>query len=108
MSAWLAELRRQGHTSGPLFRAVTRSGAIPTRKRGDSLTPGSIIKARAQAAAAPLPDDDPARAVLAKLTAHGLRRGPAQYLARLGQDPTAQGRWKPGSRTVEKHYLGPA
>ncbi|MEF9908622.1 tyrosine-type recombinase/integrase [Streptomyces flavovirens] len=111
MSAWLAELRRQGHTSGPLFRAVTRSGAIPTRKRGNFLTPGSIgdiIKARAQAAAAPLPDEDPARTVLAKLTAHGLRRGPAQYLARLGQDPTAQGRWKPGSRTVEKHYLAPA
>ncbi|WP_329103199.1 integrase [Streptomyces sp. NBC_01439] len=111
MSAWLAELRRQGHTSGPVFRAVTRTGAIPTRKRGDFLTPatiGDIVKARAEAAAAPLPDDDPARAVLAKLTAHGLRRGPAQYLARLGQDPTAQGRWKPGSRTVEKHYLAPA
>jgi len=111
MSAWLAELRRQGHTSGPLFRAVSRTGVILTRKRGDALTPasvGDIIKARAAAAAAPLPDDDPARALLAKITAHGVRRGPAQYLADRGQDPTAQGRWKQGSRTVEKYYLAPA
>ncbi|MDV9190954.1 integrase, partial [Streptomyces sp. SR27] len=111
MSAWLAELRRQGHTSGPLFRPVTRTGVITTRKGVGFLSPasiGAIVKARAAAAAALLTDDDPNRAILAELTAHGLRRGPAQYLARLGQDPTGQGRWKPGSRTVEKHYLAPA
>ena len=104
LCAWLEELRRHGHTAGPLFRAVTRGGTIPTRTgpRGDFLTPdaiGAIVKARAQRAGVP----DPSR-----ITAHGLRRGPAQYLARHGQDPTAQGRWKPGSKTVERHYLAPA
>ncbi|WP_329326715.1 site-specific integrase [Streptomyces sp. NBC_01689] len=108
VSAWLAELRRQGITSGPLFRAVTRSGTIPSRSRGDFLTPdsiGAIVKHRAKLAGVsnPAAVKNPDR-----ITAHGLRRGPAQYLARNGQDPTAQGRWKQGSRTVEKHYLAPA
>lgn len=102
--SWLEELRRHGHTTGPLFRAITRSGTIPTRTgpRGDFMTPdaiGAIVKARARTAGIP----DPSR-----ITAHGLRRGPAQYLAKYGQDPTAQGRWKQGSKTVEKHYLAPA
>jgi hypothetical protein len=50
-----------------------------------------------------------ARAGIAvRLTAHGLRRGPAQEIADAGEDPTAQGRWKPGSPTVRKHYVEPA
>ncbi|MFJ2951503.1 hypothetical protein ACIO8H_28290 [Streptomyces sp. NPDC087226] len=42
------------------------------------------------------------------VTAHGLRRGPAQEISEAGGDPTAQGRWKPGSPTVLKHYIEPA
>ncbi|MER6151336.1 hypothetical protein [Streptomyces hirsutus] len=41
------------------------------------------------------------------MTAHGLRRGPAQEISEAGGDPTAQGRWKPGSPTVRKHYIEP-
>lgn len=106
LCAWKEEMRRHGHTSGPLFRAITRGGTITTRTGPDGdllpLTPdaiGAIVKARAKAAGVP----DPSR-----ITAHGLRRGPAQYLAQRHQDPTAQGRWKQGSRTVERHYLAPA
>jgi integrase len=102
--AWLEELRRHGITSGPLFRAITRGGTIPTRTgaRGDFMTPdaiGAIVTARAVLADLP----DPTR-----VTAHGLRRGPAQEIAEAGADPTAQGRWKPGSITVRKHYVEPA
>lgn len=101
---WLEWLRGQGVTSGPLLRQITRGGSLTSRSgpRGDFLSPdavGAIVKARAAAAGVP----DPSR-----MTAHGLRRGPAQWLANRGQDPTAQGRWKAGSRTVEKHYLAPA
>ncbi|MFF1837854.1 hypothetical protein ACFVXE_27130 [Streptomyces sp. NPDC058231] len=66
------------------------------------LTPdaiGAIVKARAKLADLP----DPSKA-----TAHGLRRGPAQEIAEAGEDPTGQGRWKPGSLTVRKHYVEPA
>lgn len=102
--AWLEELRRHGHAAGPLFRHITRGGTIPTRTgpRGDFLTPdaiGAIVKARAKLAGLP----DPSR-----ITAHGLRRGPAQEIAEAGEDPTAQGRWKPGSLTVRRHYVEPA
>lgn len=102
--AWLEELRRHGHTTGPLFRHITRGGTIPERTgpRGDFLTPdaiGAIVKARAKTAGLP----DPSR-----ITAHGLRRGPAQEIAEAGEDPTAQGRWKPGSLTVRRHYVEPA
>lgn len=102
--AWLEELRHHGHTSGPLFRAITRGGTIPHRTgaRGDFMTPdaiGAIVKNRAVLAGLP----DPTR-----VTAHGLRRGPAQEIAEAGADPTAQGRWKPGSLTVRRHYVEPA
>ncbi|MET9189567.1 site-specific integrase [Streptomyces tendae] len=103
--AWLEELRRQGVTSGPLFRHINRGGSIRRRatgERGDFLTPdaiGAIVKARAKLADLPDPS---------KITAHGLRRGPAQEIAEAGQDPTGQGRWKAGSITVRKHYVEPA
>jgi site-specific recombinase XerD len=102
--AWLEELRAHGHTSGPLFRAITRGGTIPHRTgaRGDFMTAdavGAIVKTRAILAGLP----DPTR-----VTAHGLRRGPAQEIAEAGADPTAQGRWKPGSLTVRRHYVEPA
>ncbi|MEE6264855.1 site-specific integrase [Streptomyces diastatochromogenes] len=102
--AWLEELRRQGVTSGPLFRHINRGGAIRHRSgpRGDFLTPdaiGAIVKTRAKTAGLP----DPSR-----ITAHGLRRGPAQEIAEAGEDPTGQGRWKAGSLTVRKHYVEPA
>ncbi|MFC8823071.1 hypothetical protein ACFT6X_33330, partial [Streptomyces rochei] len=84
---------------------VSRTSRVPGRRARHHF---STYVPSTAAAAALLPDDDPNRAILAELTAHGLRRGPAQYLARLGQDPTGQGRWKPGSRTVERHYLAPA
>lgn len=101
---WLEELRQHGITTGPLFRAITRGGTIPHRAgpRGDFMTPdaiGAIVKARAALAGLP----DPSR-----VTAHGLRRGPAQEIAEAGEDPTAQGRWKDGSITVRKHYVEPA
>lgn len=103
--AWLEELRRQGVTEGPLFRHINRGGAIrhrSTGRHGDFLTPdaiGAIVKARAKLADLPDPS---------KVTAHGLRRGPAQEIAEAGEDPTGQGRWKPGSITVRKHYVEPA
>jgi integrase len=102
--AWLAELRRQGVTSGPLFRQITRGGNIRSRPgpRGNFLSPdaiGDVVKARAELASLPDPS---------KVTAHGLRRGPAQEISEAGGDPTAQGRWKPGSNTVQKHYVEPA
>lgn len=102
--AWLAELRRQGVTSGPLYRQITRGGNIRPRSgpRGDFLSPdavGDIVKARAELAELPDPS---------KVTAHGLRRGPAQEISEAGGDPTKQGRWKPGSTTVRKHYTEPA
>ncbi|WP_394436318.1 site-specific integrase [Streptomyces sp. SGAir0957] len=103
--AWLEELRRQGVTDGPLFRHINRGGTIrhrATGERGDFLTPdaiGAIVKTRAKLADLPDPS---------KITAHGLRRGPAQEIAEAGQDPTGQGRWKPGSITVRKHYVEPA
>ncbi|MFD5491650.1 site-specific integrase [Streptomyces sp. NPDC127091] len=102
--AWLEELRRQGITAGPLFRHINRGGTIRPRTgpRGDFLTPdaiGAIVKTRAKLADLP----DPTR-----ITAHGLRRGPAQEIAEAGEDPTGQGRWKAGSITVRKHYVEPA
>lgn len=103
--AWLEELRRQGVTAGPLFRHINRGGTIRHRvtgPRGDFLTPdaiGAIVKDRAELAGLPDPS---------KVTAHGLRRGPAQEIAEAGEDPTGQGRWKPGSITVRKHYVEPA
>ncbi|MEU1088992.1 site-specific integrase [Streptomyces sp. NPDC005892] len=102
--AWLEELRRQDITTGPLFRHINRGGTVRTRTgpRGDFLTPdaiGAIVKGRAKAADLPDPS---------KITAHGLRRGPAQEIAEAGEDPTGQGRWKPGSLTVRKHYVEPA
>lgn len=101
--AWLEELRAQGHTSGPLLRRISRSGTIQaTGARSGALSPdavGDIVKARAKLAGLPDPS---------KVTAHGLRRGPAQDIADAGQDPTTQGRWKPGSLTVRRHYVEPA
>ncbi|WUD72111.1 site-specific integrase [Streptomyces sp. NBC_00510] len=103
--AWLDELRRLGVTEGPAFRALARGGNLATRAgvaRGDYMTPdaiGAVVKERAKLAGVP----DPSR-----VTAHGLRRGPAQEIAEAGEDPTAQGRWTPGSPTVRKHYVEPA
>nr|WP_011265202.1 site-specific integrase [Streptomyces sp. F11]AAX51307.1 unknown [Streptomyces sp. F11] len=104
--AWLEELRRHNITSGPLFRQITRGGSIRPRSgpRGDFLSPdaiGDIVKARARLAGVKAPDGRTA-------TAHGVRRGPAQEISEAGGDPTAQGRWKPGSPTVRKHYIEPA
>lgn len=103
--AWLEELRAHGITSGPLFRHITRGGTMPARRgpRGDFLSPdaiGAIVKDRAFLAGV----SDPSRPV----TAHGLRRGPAQEISEAGGDPTAQGRWAPGSATVRKYYVEPA
>lgn len=102
--AWLEELRRQGITDGPLFRHINRGGTIRHRTgpRGDFLTPdaiGAIVKTRAKLAGLP----DPTH-----ITAHGLRRGPAQEIAEAGEDPTGQGRWKKGSITVQRYYVEPA
>ncbi|MFD9042593.1 site-specific integrase [Streptomyces bottropensis] len=106
MRAWLDELHRNGITSGPLFRQITRGGSIRPRSgpRGDFLSPdavGDIVKGRARLAGVTAPDGRAA-------TAHGVRRGPAQEISEAGGDPTAQGRWKPGSPTVRKHYIEPA
>ncbi|MFD7986806.1 site-specific integrase [Kitasatospora indigofera] len=103
--AWLERLAVLGVHDGPLLRALTAGGTLGPRHtaaRGDFMSPdavGAIVKARAAKAGVP----DPSR-----ITAHGLRRGPAQEIAEAGEDPTAQGRWKPGSPTVRKHYVEPA
>ncbi|RPE27251.1 tyrosine-type recombinase/integrase [Kitasatospora cineracea] len=101
--AWLEELARLGVHDGPLFRALTTGGTLASRKvaeRGDALSPdaiGAIVTRRGRRAGVAL-----------HLTAHGVRRGPAQEIADNGGDPTGQGRWKPGSTTVRKHYVEPA
>ncbi|MCG6496623.1 hypothetical protein [Kitasatospora sp. A2-31] len=111
VSAWLEELRRHGHTTGPLFRRITRYGTMPAAGVRGRISPdsvGEIVKRHAAAALALLTPTDPHRLVLADLTAHGLRRGPAQFMADAGEDPTGQGRWKAGSTTVQEHYVEPA
>jgi site-specific recombinase XerD len=102
--AWLEHLARLGVHDGPLFRALTTGGTLASRatavRRGKHMSPdaiGDIVNRRAEQAGAPI-----------RLTAHGLRRGPAQEIADAGEDPTAQGRWKPGSPTVRKSYVEPA
>ena len=99
VGAWLAALRERGITTGPLLRTITHGGTLPHARGLSPRSVGDLITARARAADVP----DPSR-----ITAHGLRRGAAQYLADRGQDPTGQGRWQQGSRTVERHYLAPA
>lgn len=105
MRAWLEELRALGVAEGALFRQITRGDRLALRvgvPRGESLSAdavGAIIKRRARRA-------DPK--MYARVTAHGLRRGPAQEMADEGIDPTGQGRWKDGSTTVQEHYVTPA
>ncbi|GGY04208.1 hypothetical protein GCM10010358_67230 [Streptomyces minutiscleroticus] len=87
--AWLEELRRHGITSGPLFRHITRGGTIRPRSgpRGNFLSPdaiGNIVKSRALLAGVKAPGG---RAV----TAHGLRRGPAQEISEAGGGPDLAG-----------------
>lgn len=103
--AWLEELRAHGVTTGALFRQITRGGTLFARRtdQDDFLSPdaiGAIVKARALQAGV----SDPSKPV----TAHGLRRGPAQEISEAGGDPTRQGRWTVGSATVRKHYVEPA
>lgn len=101
--AWLNTLHQLDVHDGAFFRALTREGRLQNRTtatdRGDHLT-GDAINAivRGRARQAGLKNWQ-------KLTAHGLRRGGAQAIADAGGDPTAQGRWKPGSAVVKKEYL---
>jgi integrase len=108
--AWLADLAQLGVTSGPLFRALTKTGRLASRHhataRGDALrgnTVNDIIKQRfAQARL-----DSGGKPV----TAHGLRAGAATDLAEAkvhGKDLNAAGRWAENSRIPETVYVRPA
>lgn len=102
--AWLDVLHHLGVHDGALFRALTKGGTLQSRvratERGEHVTGDAInewVRGRAQAAGLP---------GWQKVTAHGLRRGGAQAISDAGGDPTAQGRWKEGSATVKREYLG--
>jgi integrase len=108
--AWLDHLRGLGATSGPLFRALTKTGALASRHhatdRGDHLqgrAVNEVVKQRfAQAGL-----DSGGQPV----TAHGLRAGAATDLAEngiRGRDLNAEGRWKDNSRIPETVYVRPA
>jgi len=101
--AWLDVLHHLGVHDGALFRALTRSGTLQSRaratQRGEHVTGDAINDwVRGRARAAGLKGWE-------KVTAHGLRRGGAQAISDAGGDPTAQGRWKPGSAVVKREYL---
>lgn len=108
MRAWLAILNARGVTSGPLVRALTTTGRFQDRSRaadGDRVQPrtlNAIARRRAKRAGMANWHD---------VTAHGLRRGPANELADGGaseEELEAAGRWTRGSGTVRKSYLEPA
>ncbi|MFJ2110657.1 tyrosine-type recombinase/integrase [Streptomyces sp. NPDC087850] len=101
--AWLNTLHQLGVRDGAFLRALTREGRLQSRatatERGDHVTGDAInewVRGRARLAGI---------RGWEKVTAHGLRRGGAQALADAGMDPTAQGRWKPGSAVVKREYL---
>lgn len=106
MRAWLEMLRALGVTRGPLFRALTSAGTLQSRVaasvRGDHLTGeavNDIIKRRARQAGVEGAD---------KVTAHGLRAGPATDLARAnvrGKRLNRAGRWADNSRIPETVYV---
>lgn len=110
MRAWLADLAQLGVTSGPVFRALTKTGRLASRHhakaRGNHLrgnTVNDIIKQRfAQARL-----DSGGKPV----TAHGLRAGAATDLAEAkvrGKDLNTAGRWAENSRIPETVYVRPA
>ncbi|MBP5926664.1 tyrosine-type recombinase/integrase [Streptomyces sp. LBUM 1483] len=101
--AWFTMLHRLGVRDGAFFRALTVAGTLQNRStaktRGDHVSGDAVndwVRARAFAAKLTNWQD---------ITAHGLRRGGAQAIADAGGDPTAQGRWQPGSSVVKKEYL---
>ena len=100
---WLTALHHLGVREGAFFRALTSRGTLQNRVRAtvrqDYVTGDAIndwVRARAHKAGAKN---------WQQITAHGLRRGGAQAIAEVGQDPTKQGRWKPGSAVVKREYL---
>jgi integrase len=113
MRAWLAILAARGVTKGPLIRALTTTGRFQDRSRvaadaaGDRdrvqpRTLNAIARRRAQRAQLPNWKD---------ITAHGLRRGPANELAegKVSEDQIEEaGRWTKGSGTVRRTYIDPA
>lgn len=100
---WLSFLHHFGIREGAFFRALTSRGTLQNRAtasvRGDHVTGDAIndwIRGRAHKAS--LKDWQ-------QITAHGLRRGGAQAIAKAGGDPTKQGRWTAGSSVVKREYL---
>jgi integrase len=96
---WLDTLAREGITTGPLLRAVTRHDTLraPSATTGLGLT-GEAINERLRTLAqrAGLRNAD-------LLTAHGLRSGPATTAAKRGTPVSAiadQGRWSAASPVV--------
>jgi integrase len=92
--AWIGALADLGITSGPLLRAVTRHGALFPHV----FMTGEAINERIRVIGlrAGLPDAH-------RLTAHGLRSGPASTAAKRGSPLSAiaeQGRWSPNSPVV--------
>lgn len=123
LRAYLAALDEAGVRSGPLFRQVSRGGNLTAKSSGkgrkgrgssgalSGAAVNEVVKARSVLAGVHLEEHerpDGKVKVTTRATAHGLRRGPAQQIADAGGDPTGQGRWKNGSRTVFEHYVQPA
>lgn len=93
--AWRSHLLDQGHTDGPAFRAVSRSGNIAAGRMA-ATTVRNIIRRRAEGVV-----EDPE-----SFSAHSLRSGMATQAAKNGandREIMRQGRWS--SRTTLDRYV---
>ncbi len=89
-------LHDRGHTTGPLFRPVSRTDTVLTRRLGgDSVA--DIVGQLAAAAGVEVPEG------FRGFSAHSLRRGMATEMRRAGADALSisrQGGWSPGSTAL--------
>jgi len=100
LDAWLTALAERGITEGPLLRAVTRNDTLRRTSGANALVgmSGEAINERLRVLAkrAEVRHAD-------RITAHGLRSGPATTAAKRGTAVSAiadQGRWSPTSPVV--------
>jgi len=110
LRAWLGWLAAQGVTTGPVFRALTKTGKLASRhhatQRGDALSGRAIneIVKKRFAATGLSSDGKPVRS-------HGVRAGASTDLGEngiRGRDLAAAGRWAEDSRIPETVYVRPA
>lgn len=97
LSAWIATLKQQGITKGPVFRHVTKAGTIGANLHARSVS--RILKFHAEKAGI-----DPTL-----VSGHSLRAGAATELAIRGVDlwkVQQQGGWKNTGTLVERYIRG--